>query len=71
MALLRESDNTRTQDVILKEYDFEYIQLLLRNEREFMQPQDFHGEMSSEEKLELRKKLLLKIAEKEIMDSVK
>ena len=71
MAWLRESDNTMTQEGIMRAYDFEDIQLLLRKEREFMQPQDFHGELNTEEKLELRKKLLLKIARKELMDSVR
>ena len=71
MAWLRESDNTMTQEGIMRAYDFEDIQLLLRNEREFMQPQDFYGELNTEEKLELRKKLLLKIARKELIDSVR
>lgn len=71
MAWLRESDNTLTQDGILRAYDFEDIQLLLKNEREFMQPEDFHGELNTEEKLKLRKKLLLKIARKEMKDSVR
>ena len=70
MAWLRESDNTMTQDGIMRGYDFEDIQLLLRNERKFMQPKDFYGEMSTEEKLLLRKQLLLKVARKAIMDSV-
>ena len=71
MAWLRESDNTMTQDGILRAYDFEDIQLLLRNEREFMYPEDANGEMNSEEKLKFRKQLLLKIARKELMDSVR
>lgn len=71
MAWLRESDFTMTQDGILRAYDFEDIQLLLRNEREFMQPEDIHGEMSPEDKLKLRKQLLIKIARKEMMDSVR
>ena len=71
MAWLRESDNTMTQDGILRAYDFEDIQLLLRNEREFMYPEDANGKMNSEEKLKFRKQLLLKIARKELMDSVR
>ena len=71
MAWLRESDSTMTQDGILRAYDFEDIQLLLRNEREFMYPEDANGEMNSEEKLKFRKQLLLKIARKELMDSVR
>ena len=71
MAWLRESDNKMTQEGIMRAYDFEDFQLLLRNEREFMQPQDFYGELNTEEKFELRKKLLLKIARKELMDSVR
>lgn len=71
MAWLRESDNTVTQEGILRAYDFEDIQLLIKNEREFMQPEDFHGELNAEEKLKLRKQLLLKIARKEMMDSVR
>lgn len=70
MAWLRKSDNTMTQDGIMRAYTFDDIQLILQNEREFMYPEDTHGEMSTEEKLKLRKQLLLKIARKTIMESV-
>lgn len=70
MSWLRESDGTMTQNGILRAYSFDDIQLVLQNEREFMQPEDTHGEMNAEEKLELRKKLLLKISRKVLMDSV-
>ena len=70
MAWLRESDNTLTQDGILRAYDFEDIQLILRNEREFMYPEG-HEEMTAEEKMKVRKEFLLKIARKEMMDSVR
>lgn len=71
MAWLRKSDNTTTTDGILRAYDFEDIQMILENEREFMYPEDFHGKMTSEEKLKHRKKLLLKVAQKEMMDSLR
>ena len=72
MAWLRESDNTMTQDGILRAYDFEDIQLVLRNEKEFMYPECIYpgAEMTSEQKLKIRKKLLFKIARKTFMDAV-
>ena len=71
MAWLRESDNTMTQDGILRAYSFDDIQLIIQNEREFMQPEDFHGEIDAKEKLEIRKNLLRRIAYKEFISSVR
>lgn len=70
MAWLRESDNTMTQEGILRAYDFEDIQLLLHNDRDFMYPVGYEN-MTAEEKMKVRKERMLKIARKELMDSVR
>ena len=67
MAWLRESDGTMTQDGILRAYDFEDIQLLLRNDKKFMYPENC---ISANEKMILRKIRLLEIARKNLMDAV-
>ena len=70
MAWLRKSDNTMTQDGIMRAYTFDDIQLILQNESEFMYPEDIYGEMTAEQKLSIRKELLRKFARKELMNAV-
>lgn len=71
MSYLEKETQLSLCETVLHGKTFEDIQLILENEREFMYPEDLHGEMSLEEKFELRKNLLVKIARTELMESVK
>lgn len=71
MPWLRQSDHTHTNDDVLYGKDFEYFQLLLKNDSKFMNLENDALSMTAEEKMAYRKARLLQIARKEMMDSVR
>ena len=62
MPWLREDDRTHTEDTLMYGMTWEQLQLLLKNDRSFMQPEDVFGELTPEEKIAMRKKVVRRIA---------
>ena len=62
MPWLKEENLTHTKDTLMYGMTWEQLQLLLENDRSFMQPEDVFGELTPKEKNEMRKKVVRRIA---------